>query len=139
MGFIPVRWLDDGLSKIQAAKRHRNFHISGFCSDLNFMCKTLSVLSLELVNHASHLPGCQTCDGERNLLMVQRDLRSSFFNTVVLRKRAHGGTHYLVFRQVGVPYDICMTSLHFTMDVYIITTYNRILHTNTPAQYCWQP
>ena len=23
--------------------------------------------------------------------------------------------------------------------VYIITTYNKILHTNTPAQYCWQP
>ena len=22
--------------------------------------------------------------------------------------------------------------------VYIITTYNRILHTNTPTQYCWQ-
>ena len=47
-----------------------------------------------------------------------------------------GGTHYFVLRLGGG--RVFVTLLHFTTkstDVYIITTYNRILHTSTPAQY----
>ena len=47
-----------------------------------------------------------------------------------------GGARYFVLRQGGG--QIFLTSLHFTMKstrVYIITTYNRILHTNAPTQY----
>ena len=45
------------------------------------------------------------------------------------------GVHYFVLRQGG---GQIFVTLHFTMKsahVYVITTYNRILQANTPAQY----
>jgi len=48
-----------------------------------------------------------------------------------------GGAHYLIFAQTGGWADICNIPFlpRKSAHVYIITTYNRILHTNTPAQY----
>ena len=45
-----------------------------------------------------------------------------------------GGTHYIVLREGGWA-AICNIAAFQHTHVYIITTYNRILHTNTPAQW----
>ena len=51
---------------------------------------------------------------------------------VAHEKGPMSSTHYFVLRQGGE--WIFAAPLHFTMKMYIITTFNRILHTNTPSQ-----